>query len=149
MSREEVSHTLNTFMYMHTHSIIVMKIIVLREIISHTHHCVSTVCLQIVELKHQSLLEEKRKQAMDMHLKFIVDQTQKYSNWLVQGMTGSTPSATPSLAPSLTPSSLLSNAGMSQDVVCVCVCVCTLCVLVTFDSSTMCVQWLPQSYCCL
>ena len=48
---------------------------------------------------------------MDMHLQFIVDQTQKYSNWLVQGMTGSTPSATPSLAPSLTPTSLLSEDG--------------------------------------
>lgn len=64
-----------------------------------------------MEHKHQSLLEEKRKQAMDMHLQFIVDQTQKYSAWLVQGMTGTTPSATPSLAPSLTPSSLLSENG--------------------------------------
>ena len=70
--------------------------------------------MQIVELKHQSLLEEKRKTAMDMHLQFIVDQTQKYSNWLVQGMTGSaTPSATPSLAPSLTPPSLLSENSES------------------------------------
>lgn len=50
---------------------------------------------------------------MDIHLQFIVDQTQKYSNWLVQGMGGgSTPSATPSIAPSLTPttpSTLLSE----------------------------------------
>ena len=38
---------------------------------------------------------------MDMHLEFIVDQTQKYSSWLVQGMASTTPSATPSLAPSL------------------------------------------------
>ena len=60
-----------------------------------------------MEHKHHSLLEEKRKQAMDMHLQFIVDQTQKYSTWLVQGMAGSTPSASPSLAPS----SLLSNDG--------------------------------------
>ena len=36
-----------------------------------------------------------------MHLEFIVDQTQKYSTWLVQGMTGSTPSATPSITPAL------------------------------------------------
>ena len=55
---------------------------------------------------------------MDMHLQFIVDQTQKYSNWLVQGMTGSTPSATPSLAPSLTPTSLLSENGEESNSVC-------------------------------
>lgn len=32
---------------------------------------------------------------MDMHLNFIVDQTQKYSNWLMQGLnpnSGTTPS---------------------------------------------------------
>ena len=67
-----------------------------------------------MELKHQSLLEEKRKAAMDMHLQFIVDQTQKYSNWLVQGMGGNTPSTTPSLAPSLTSSSILSETGQSM-----------------------------------
>ena len=45
------------------------------------------VCgLQVVEHKQQALLEEKRKKAMDIHLNFIVDQTQKYSSWLTQGM---------------------------------------------------------------
>ena len=48
--------------------------------------------LQIVEHKQNVLLEEKRKKAMDMHLEFIVDQTQKYSNWLVKGLASSTPS---------------------------------------------------------
>ena len=32
---------------------------------------------------------------MDMHLEFIVDQTAKYSNWLVKGLTASS-TATPS-----------------------------------------------------
>ena len=31
------------------------------------------------------MLEEKRKKALDMHLNFIVDQTEKYSSWLVKG----------------------------------------------------------------
>ena len=51
-----------------------------------------TYSLQIVEHKHNVLLEEKRKKAMDMHLEFIVDQTQKYSNWLVKGLASNTPS---------------------------------------------------------
>ena len=33
------------------------------------------------------MLEEKRKKALDMHLNFIVDQTEKYSSWLVKGFT--------------------------------------------------------------
>ena len=45
--------------------------------------------------KQQLLLEEKKKRAMDMHLEFIVDQTAKYSNWLVKGLTTSS-TATPS-----------------------------------------------------
>ena len=31
-------------------------------------------------------MEEKRKQAMDMHLNFIVDQTEKYSSWLIESL---------------------------------------------------------------
>ena len=49
-----------------------------------------------MEHKHRLLLEEKRKKAMDMHLEFIVDQTAKYSNWLVKGLTTVSLSATPS-----------------------------------------------------
>ena len=32
------------------------------------------------------ILEEKRRRARDVHLNFIVDQTQKYSTWLMQGL---------------------------------------------------------------
>ncbi len=32
------------------------------------------------------MIEEKRKQAMDMHLNFIVDQTEKYSSWLIESL---------------------------------------------------------------
>ena len=54
---------------------------------------------QIVEYKQQLMLEEKRKKALDMHLNFIVDQTEKYSSWLVKGFadqpTGTPPQSTP------------------------------------------------------
>ncbi len=40
----------------------------------------------MVQYKQQSRLEEKRKKAMDLHLSFIVDQTEKYSSWLTEEM---------------------------------------------------------------
>ena len=40
----------------------------------------------MVQYKQQSRLGEKRKKAMDMHLSFIVDQTEKYSTWLTEGL---------------------------------------------------------------
>jgi len=40
----------------------------------------------VVQYKQQSRLDEKRKKAMDMHLSFIVDQTEKYSTWLTEGL---------------------------------------------------------------
>jgi len=39
-----------------------------------------------VEFKQTTLLEEKRKKALDQHLSFIVDQTEKYSTWLAESM---------------------------------------------------------------
>lgn len=42
--------------------------------------------LQVVQYKQQSRLEEKRKKALDIHLNFIVDQTEKYSTWLTEGL---------------------------------------------------------------
>jgi E1A-binding protein p400 len=42
--------------------------------------------LQLVEYKQQTRLEEKRKKALDQHLSFIVDQTEKYSTWLAESM---------------------------------------------------------------
>jgi E1A-binding protein p400 len=39
-----------------------------------------------VQYKQQSRLEEKRKKALDIHLNFIVDQTEKYSTWLTEGL---------------------------------------------------------------
>nr|QVD39288.1 Helicase domino [Schistocerca gregaria] len=41
---------------------------------------------KLVEYKQQTRLEEKRKKALDQHLSFIVDQTEKYSNWLAESM---------------------------------------------------------------
>ncbi len=52
--------------------------------------------LKVVEHKQQAILDEKRRKAMDMHLNFIVDQTQKYSSWLTKGM-ATTPTTDPSL----------------------------------------------------
>ncbi|XP_064613460.1 helicase SRCAP-like isoform X3 [Liolophura sinensis] len=43
---------------------------------------------KVVQYKQQSRLEEKRKKALDLHLNFIVDQTEKYSTWLTEGLTG-------------------------------------------------------------
>ncbi|XP_065077199.1 helicase domino isoform X2 [Ochlerotatus camptorhynchus] len=41
---------------------------------------------KLVEYKQQTKLEEKRKKALDQQLSFIVDQTEKYSQQLVEGM---------------------------------------------------------------
>ncbi|XP_063239094.1 helicase domino [Bacillus rossius redtenbacheri] len=51
---------------------------------------------KLVEFKQQTRLEEKRKQALDQHLSFIVDQTEKYSTMLAASMNKG-PSAAPSL----------------------------------------------------
>lgn len=44
---------------------------------------------KLVEFKQQARLDEKRKKALDLHLNFIMDQTEKYSSWLREGMTAS------------------------------------------------------------
>ncbi|GLV35974.1 domino [Carabus blaptoides fortunei] len=48
---------------------------------------------KLVEFKQQTRLEEKRKQALDQHLSFIVDQTEKYSQLLAEGMNKTADSA--------------------------------------------------------
>ncbi|XP_054272165.1 helicase domino isoform X3 [Macrosteles quadrilineatus] len=63
---------------------------------------------KLVEYKHQTMLEEKRKKAMDQHLSFIVDQTEKYSSLVAEGLnkTGAesvSQSLVSSRAPSPTP----------------------------------------------
>lgn len=55
---------------------------------------------KLVEYKQQTKLDEKRKKALDQQLSFIVDQTEKYSQQLVEGM-NKTPAATTSKANSL------------------------------------------------
>jgi len=63
---------------------------------------------QVVQYKQQSRLDEKRKKAMDLHLSFIVDQTEKYSTWLTEGlMTSGAPAA--SAAPVESSSSVKSS----------------------------------------
>lgn len=54
---------------------------------------------KLVEYKHQTKIEEKRKQALDQHLSFIVDQTEKFSQQLAEGMNKSV-AETPSLTSS-------------------------------------------------
>ncbi|RWS30237.1 Helicase domino-like protein, partial [Leptotrombidium deliense] len=41
---------------------------------------------KFVEFRQQTRLEEKRKKALDIHLNYIVDQTEKFSSWLAEGM---------------------------------------------------------------
>ena len=43
-------------------------------------------------------MEEKKKKALDLHLSFIVDQTEKYSSWLTAGLQHTDGSRTSSLA---------------------------------------------------
>uniref|UniRef100_A0A0K8SA08 Helicase domino n=2 Tax=Lygus hesperus TaxID=30085 RepID=A0A0K8SA08_LYGHE len=47
---------------------------------------------KLVEFKQQTRLEEKRKKALDQHLSFIVDQTEKYSSLVAESMNTSAPS---------------------------------------------------------
>ncbi len=48
---------------------------------------------KVVQYKQQSRLEEKRQKALDLHLSFIVDQTEKYSSWLTEGLAPSVASS--------------------------------------------------------
>ncbi|XP_053674373.1 helicase domino [Anopheles nili] len=48
---------------------------------------------KLVEYKQQMKLDEKRKKALDQQLSFIVDQTEKYSQQLVEGMNKATATA--------------------------------------------------------
>lgn len=64
---------------------------------------------KLVEYKQNTRLEEKRKRALDQHLSFIVDQTEKYSQLLAEGMnkplTTDTTVAAPASAPPSRPGS--------------------------------------------
>ncbi|XP_035827815.1 helicase domino isoform X2 [Aplysia californica] len=53
---------------------------------------------KVVQYKQTTRLEEKKKKALDLHLSFIVDQTEKYSSWLTAGLQNTDGSHTPSLA---------------------------------------------------
>ena len=66
----------------------------------------------MVQYKQQSRLDEKRKKAMDMHLSFIVDQTEKYSTWLTEGLTAAAAAAAP--APVESSSATVANAEKSS-----------------------------------
>jgi len=69
-------------------------------------------CWQVVQYKQQSRLDEKRKKAMDMHLSFIVDQTEKYSTWLTEGLAAT--SAAASVEPSPTTTTTQSSADTDK-----------------------------------
>lgn len=76
---------------------------------------------KLVEYKHHTKIEEKRKKALDQHLSFIVDQTEKFSQQLAEGMSKSItdPAAVTSAAPSINSSRLSSpkkeETNMSDD----------------------------------
>ena len=50
-----------------------------------------------MQYKVQSRLEENRKKALDLQLNFIVDQTEKYSSWLAEGLGVQPPSGAASI----------------------------------------------------
>lgn len=60
---------------------------------------------KLVDFKQQTALEKKRKQVMDMHLNFIVGQTEQYTEWLTEGfkpLAQTSTSAAPSISTSAT-----------------------------------------------
>lgn len=63
---------------------------------------------KLVEYKQQTKLEEKRKKALDQHLSFIVDQTEKFSQQLAVGMNKPTVDTNMSTVPSLNSSRISS-----------------------------------------
>lgn len=67
---------------------------------------------RLVEYKQHTKLEEKRKKALDQHLSFIVDQTEKFSAQLTEGMNRVADSAAASNASSRVPS--LREGGASD-----------------------------------
>ncbi|KAH7957191.1 hypothetical protein HPB52_015940 [Rhipicephalus sanguineus] len=72
---------------------------------------------KLVEFKQQTRLEEKRKKALDLHLNFIMDQTEKYSSWLREGMGATTTnkgSASEATTPAQAPASP-ARSGSSND----------------------------------
>lgn len=67
--------------------------------------------MQVVQYKVQSRIEEKRKKALDVHLNFIVGQTEKYSSWLAESLKEAKPvnSAASSVGSSTAASSPMST----------------------------------------
>ncbi|GFR90719.1 helicase [Elysia marginata] len=53
---------------------------------------------KVVQYKQTTRMEEKKRKALDLHLSFIVDQTEKYSSWLTAGLQNTDGSRTSSLA---------------------------------------------------
>ncbi|KAK7474437.1 hypothetical protein BaRGS_00034320 [Batillaria attramentaria] len=74
----------------------------LKKIASHMAKMVKefwTNIEKVVQFKQQTRLEEKKKKALDLHLNFIVDQTEKYSTWLTEGLKGSSVGGSLSTSP--------------------------------------------------
>lgn len=67
------------------------------------------VLWQVVQFKQQSRLEEKRKKALDLHLDFIVGQTEKYSDLLSQSLNQPLASSKAGSSPCLGSSSAASS----------------------------------------
>lgn len=70
---------------------------------------------QIVQYKQHSRLAEKRKKALDMHLNFIVGQTEKYSSWLMEGMSGPAGTSTTTSSRSLSREVSVAGSGSNVD----------------------------------
>ena len=84
--------------------------------------------IQLALHKQQMILEAKCKKALDLHLNFIVHQTEKYSSWLVKDFGDMSGTATPIT---------VQEAG-----VCVCVCM-RACVCVRVCTCMWYIQYFP------
>ena len=69
---------------------------------------------KLVEYKQQTKLDERRKKALDQQLSFIVDQTEKYSQQLVEGMNKAAPVPGGAAAALLPPGSKAESLNSSR-----------------------------------
>ncbi|GJQ75801.1 hypothetical protein Trydic_g17871 [Trypoxylus dichotomus] len=73
---------------------------------------------KLVEYKQNTRLEEKRKKALDQHLSFIVDQTEKYSLLLAEGMNKTGTNTNEQTVPASNASSRSESRANSDDEFC-------------------------------
>lgn len=70
---------------------------------------------KLVEFKQQTRIEEKRKKALDQHLSFIVDQTEKYSSLVAESMNNTSALSSKQTSPKASDDEFEPDEGSSDD----------------------------------